>query len=695
MSISPPDATLESVATAHLAAHSPEQIDAFLRCTSIELLRQSFRAAGIAGSFDDDAAVLEAYLTRDECKAFSGNALFDEAWYRVRYPDIAASVRSGGPPGLAHFVRYGLGESRWPNESMELAAKLRRHPGPAVAALDAERYLRLNAGARAFLEAFPVLTALEHYNRYGRMQHFALEVPSDVPALDARRAIVTLMESEFDPVYYRRTYLANTGPNAPDPFRHYLTIGIEREYSPNAWFSEDWYRAYYADVRAAIPGEVLCGFHHYLVRGRAEQRMPRFDLAAALEGRLPGVTAPVLVPRTEHLRNRLFGNGVRAFRLPAEEARRTIWFLLPTLNPDIAFGGYRAAYELICALRAAAYDVAIYCTEDAAPNKGYFLWRERSPKLHAAFEEVTVLARQQDDQVGIGPRDRIIVYTVWDLHCGAAFARWTDFGRPFLLAQEYEPVFFDNSSSKVLCREAYSVPHYPIINSAPLRDYFRENRIGIFAGDGPCDEFEHYGIFEHRINQLPRQTIESMRARRQKTLALYARPEVHASRNLFELTLLALRNLCAAGAFGDEWSFIGLGALSDVPPVDLGGGHRLILRQRTTEEEYRELLESLDIGISMMYAPHPGVVALEFATTGALVVTNVYENRSAGDLRRLSANIVPCEASLRDLERAIVAAVELTGDHAARERNAYRPVLRTWDEIFSRDFVERTLRLDA
>ena len=96
-----------------------------------------------------------------------------------------------------------------------------------------------------------------------------------------------------------------------------------------------------------------------------------------------------------------------------------------------------------------------------------------------------------------------------------------------------------------------------------------------------------------------------------------------------------------------------------------------------------------------MYAPHPGLVALEFATTGALAITNVYENRSAADLRSLSANLVPCEPTLRDLQRAIEESLRRVGDYEERERNAYVPPPQGWDEIFSREFVERVFRLDA
>jgi hypothetical protein len=686
----PPDAA--TVAHTHQLPYASEQLDVARRCIDVGLLRRRLSAEGLCLTSDGDDAVVGAYLGRSECAHVSPNPLFDELWYRRRYPDVAALVAAGAGPAFLHYVAHGLAESRWPNETMSVAGGGARAPLPSCSSLDGERYLTLNPAARAFVDAFPIVSALEHYNLYGRFMH--LRVAGLEPASpDPGAALVALLQSEFDPHYYASRYLsAGTNADLADPFAHYLRVGIERSYSPAGWFEEDWYRAFYPDVRAAIPREVLCGFHHYLVRGRAEQRLPRFDLSSALERQIPGVTAPALIPRVEALRTRLFTR-LRAHRRGADEVPTT-WFLLPTFNPDISFGGYLAAYELIRALRATGRRVAIYCTEDARPNKGYFLWRERSEALREAFAEVEVLGRGEDDRIGIGPRDHVVVYTVWDLPSAAMLAEWTDFGKPYLLAQEYEPVFFDNSSTRALCAETYDIAHFPIVSSPQLLRYFRERAIGAFA-DGPGAEASEYAVYEHRINQLKRQSASSMRARERRVFAVYARPELHAARNLFELTLLALQDLCARGTFGPEWSFVGLGALSDIAPLDLGGGQRLVLLKRTSEAEYRELLQSLDIGLSLMYAPHPGLVALEFATTGALVVTNVYENRSAGDLRALCANLVPCEPTLRDLRRAIEEAVGRVGDYEERERNAYVPPPQGWDEIFSREFVERIFRLDA
>ena len=168
----------------------------------------------------------------------------------------------------------------------------------------------------------------------------------------------------------------------------------------------------------------------------------------------------------------------------------------------------------------------------------------------------------------------------------------------------------------------------------------------------------------------------------------YARPEAHAARNLFEIVLMALQRVCERGVFGPEWSFVGLGALSELPDIELGHGHSLRLVQKMDEADYVEFMRSVDIGISLMSAPHPSVVPFELATTGALVVTNTYENRSATDLTGICENIIPCAESLSGVVDALLEAARRVGEFGLRERRTYRPASPGWDEIFSSAFVQ-------
>lgn len=642
----------------------------------------------------DLAVLLELFLDDPRALGVGPNPHFDESFYQLEYADVRASVLSGHLHcGYFHYVKYGLEEGRWPNRALKHTALHKGPPLPVIENVEDPLYLQLNPGAAAFLEAFPFMTPLAHYNALGRRLHMRVRPDQvDLRGTDRLEIIYAAIRSNFDPAYYRARYLPECS-SEEDLLSHYIENAGRRGHSPNADFDEEFYCAFYKEVREAVEsGRIMSGFYHYIVSGSGEGRLPRFDLRRVLDLRMPGVTTPTLLHRTDDIRRRCEKLSARSvFRLVDDPERRHVWFLLPTMNPDITFGGYRAAFELIIALRRAGYRMSILCTEDAAVDKRYFLYRENAPRLRQAFEDIEVHPRSglKDQELGTG--DIVISYSVWDLHIAAEMAALTRRGLPFLLAQEYEPIFYDNSSIRVICESRYDIPHVPIINSRMLESYLRMHEIGVFKR--PAGRVAtRYAVFEHKINRLPSATIETLSGRSERLLALYARPEGHAARNLFEIAVLALQAACQDGVFGPEWRFIGLGALADVAPIALGGGHTLHLHQKMAENEYVANMRNLDIGLSLMYAPHPSVVPSEFATTGALVVTNVYENRSAEDLTAICRNFIPCGLSIEAVVAALRAAVSRVEDFEARIANILQPPTGSWEEIFSPSVIASIFR---
>ena len=687
MSVEP----LSSVA--RLALHSvfsDEEIEALASAFDLSRVRAQMTALGLCEPDTNDVTVARLYFSK-RCSIISPNGYFDEAWYVGHYDDVSAAIRTGGLiSGFVHFIKDGLRDGRWPNQSLYSAASACTAPGPPAEHIDAGHYAAQHPAALAFLSAFPSLSPLMYYNNYGRYLGHDIAMASSVPpqSLALRAA-----EAEFDPDIYARKYLSapeHSGYRS-DPFSHYVQAGMRAGHSPNAWFDEGWYRAFYKEVREAIAeGWLPSGFYHYVITGRGEGRLPHYDLTAALEVRLPGLTDPSLLTRADTLGKRLRGLASLPKSIDGPGTKAMVWLLLPMLNPDIVYGGYRAALELVCALQRDGHAVTIVTTEEA-PNKAYFLWGEPSGRVRAALRHVDVISLADLASATTSRDDLFIAYAVWDLRMAAQLAAPTRRGIPLLLLQEYEPVFHDNGAQRALCEACYRIPHYPVINSRFLLSYLERQRIGVFGQNAPIRAGRDYAVFEHKINLLPAQTPESMASRKGRVVAVYARPEAHAGRNLFELVLLALRDLCARGVFGPEWSFVGVGALSKIPPVALGGGHELVLKPKMPEDLYRQMMGAMDIGISLMYAPHPSVVPFEFATTGALVVTNIYENRSAAELRAICNNIVPCEITVESLCAAIETAMARVPDVTARAQAAYRPKTQTWDQIFSPEFIERLL----
>jgi hypothetical protein len=180
-----------------------------------------------------------------------------------------------------------------------------------------------------------------------------------------------------------------------------------------------------------------------------------------------------------------------------------------------------------------------------------------------------------------------------------------------------------------------------------------------------------------------------MASRQDRWCLVYARPESHAMRNLFEVEILALRKACGDGVFDASWRFLGLGALDDHEPISLGGGHSLEMKAKLPEDEYRALVNKLDIGLSLMYAPHPSVVPFEFAATGALVVTNRFEGRDDAFFRSVSKNIVPCDPTIEGVAEALRLAAERHDDYHGRHESALRLTARSWDSVFDVAFLDR------
>ncbi|WP_457155286.1 rhamnosyltransferase WsaF family glycosyltransferase, partial [Mesorhizobium sp. P5_C1] len=166
--------------------------------------------------------------------------------------------------------------------------------------------------------------------------------------------------------------------------------------------------------------------------------------------------------------------------------------------------------------------------------------------------------------------------------------------------------------------------------------------------------------------------------------------EAHAKRNLFPLALIALEEMTQQGSFVGPWEFHGVGALAETT-IPLGRGHKLNLHAKMTEAEYEAFMHKVDVGLSLMYAPHPGLVAFEMASIGARVVTNTVDGRSEAHLRGLSENIIPCEPTISGIKQALTEAIESLHDFSGRVRgmriNRSHGV-KSWSEVFNDEFFQ-------
>ncbi|HEV7279857.1 MAG TPA: hypothetical protein VGN57_06545 [Pirellulaceae bacterium] len=638
-------------------------------------------SAGVTPAIDARTAVAR-YLDEPELRRLSPNRLFDELWYRTHYPRVGESVLEGRLiSGFWHYCTRGFEMGFLPNGVFHAQSKQVRPENPAKADdFDRLTYLRVYPEAESLLDAFPFFDAVGAFNAIGRLIGHRMEEAERIDALIAR---------SFDADFYRTTY-GMEGLSDAEALAHYLEIGVEERRSPSKDFDEEWYLSFYKDLREAKEeGRIKSGFAHYLVVGEREQRLPKHQMQGALEAAAPGVTEPTLIKNVRAL-------DVRLRAIPAEvdpDAPRTFWIICPRLNPDLVFGGYKALFELLRRLkpylRERGMRMGFILTEEQA-NREYVLYRYRNrPADLDLFSDVPIASIFEVESIEMGPQDRFLTYSCWDAWYGKAYAAETDEPRFISLIQEYEPIFHAYGSFHATMDAAFRLPQYPIFNSVALRDYFVRHRLGIFGNGTKPRENVEYGVFEHVPTNLPLQSVESMSSRDDKWALIYARPESHAMRNLFEIEVLALQKACEAGVFDETWNFMGLGALSDHRPLDLGGGHTLELKAKLPEDEYRAFIQKLDIGVSLMYAPHPSVVPFEFAATGAAVVTNRFDGRDDDFFASICRNIVPCEPSIDGVADALAEAVSRQPRFQERHDQALRLGSTSWGDVFDAAFIER------
>src|SRR5205807_10340119 len=156
-----------------------------------------------------------------------------------------------------------------------------------------------------------------------------------------------------------------------------------------------------------------------------------------------------------------------------------------------------------------------------------------------------------------------------------------------------------------------------------------------------------------------------------------------------EICIIALSKAVREGVFEGDWEFVGIGALQAGNSVKLDAGIELAIMPRVEQQKYEALLRSFDVGLSLMWAPHPGVIHFEMAKAGMVTVTNVFGNRTKEALSEFGHNIVPCEASIEGVVAGLRTAVGRSSDSTARIQGTHSIAPSDWDTVFDGVFFDK------
>jgi hypothetical protein len=370
-------------------------------------------------------------------------------------------------------------------------------------------------------------------------------------------------------------------------------------------------------------------------------------------------------------------------------AEPTVNLLIPFVDLQHLFGGYIAMFNLARRLAERGNRVRIVSLEaPEEPLPGD--WREQLGR-YEGLEQLADLvefssAHDREPPLRVSPKDSFVAMSCWAAHVAHAATQEVGGERFIFAVQEYEPFFHPMGSLAALTRSAYGLPHVALFSSETLRDYFRANRIGVYAGGEDAGERLSLS-FENALTSIEPPSAEEMAATPPRLL-FYARPERHAARNMYELGHLALSKLVAEGGLPKDWELYGIGSLES-GSIELGHGRGLRLIARQSQDEYAKVLRSCSAGLSLMLTPHPSLPPLEMASAGMLTVTNSFETKTAEKLGALSPNLIAAAPTIDGVTDGLRRAVAGVGDYEARIRGADVAWARNWEDALPDPLLER------
>jgi glycosyltransferase involved in cell wall biosynthesis len=362
--------------------------------------------------------------------------------------------------------------------------------------------------------------------------------------------------------------------------------------------------------------------------------------------------------------------------------------LIPTVDLAHFFGGYIGKLNLARRLADAGRRVRLVTVDPVGPLPRDWQRRiESYSGLEGLFDVVEVQFGRGPSPLQVSPDDRFIATTWWTAHIADAACRVVGRERFVYLIQEYEPFTFAMGTYAALARQSYDLQHDAVFSTELLRDYFRHHRIGVFtAGAG-----ERASVaFQNAITDVAAPSEPELAERRTRKLLFYARPEEHAARNMFELGVLALSRALDQGVF-DGWELWGIGTVGVRRAIALGGGAMLPLLPRTSQAQYGHLLHDYDVGLALMYTPHPSLVPIEMAAGGLVTVTNTFENKTAETMADISENLIAVPPTIDGVTEGLRAAVVAADDHPRRVRGSAVDWSREWRSSFDDELLREIL----
>ncbi|MBI2311652.1 MAG: hypothetical protein HYU77_04020 [Betaproteobacteria bacterium] len=364
---------------------------------------------------------------------------------------------------------------------------------------------------------------------------------------------------------------------------------------------------------------------------------------------------------------------------PALAARARLNVLVPGITMQSMSGGPNTALNLARRMAGHGVPVRLISTDvpleqDPEPLRAHLAAlsgiSESSPEVEFAC------GHDRSRAVAIGEND-VFMGTAWWTVRMIKHALALTRPRQFIyLIQDFEPGFYPWSTEYALALETYGMNFRALINESLLAEYLCAERVGRFADPS---FIERCAVFEPAIDGRRFYAEGGARAGRQRRLLFYARPTI-GRRNLFEISLYALRQAVEGGVFsGEAWEMLFIG--ETIPDIALGHGITARSAPWMGYDDYADLMRHSDILLSMMLSPHTSYPPLEQAACGGIAVTTSFAGKTADRMRGISPNIVAVPPTAEGIAAGLEEAVRRVRDDRRSLDGINMP--RSWDEAFA------------
>lgn len=352
---------------------------------------------------------------------------------------------------------------------------------------------------------------------------------------------------------------------------------------------------------------------------------------------------------------------------PSRNAHPRLTLVVPTVNPQQAFGGVATAIKLLRDWGQELgpdYDRRIVVTDAEIEADGYASLPDFTPTpFTQSLDETTSSIVDAKERAGgrldIRARDIFVASAWWTVDIVRGLerdrARFHGGARPFVyLIQDDEPYFDGWGSRHALAESTYAHGESTIavVNSEEL-----------FAIMTAKHRFAHSFCVPYALNESIAARLEPRS--RECTILVYGRPTV--ARNCFEIICEALTRWQQRDPIrASRWRIVFLGEAFETGlayPVQ-----NATVEGKVSLDAYADHLNRAAVGISLMVSPHPSYPPLEMAEAGVLTIANDYAGK---DLRARFPDIVALRglhpAELADaIYRAVSRAEPLIGKIAPR-----------------------------